>query len=109
MDTATPAVKAPHRIRLVRTILSPKFVRLYSRDAKRLGLPLLTVDDGVAVMQKLQARGVIVTVSPAGHSERVYYADTMDEARAFAERNATAEERIELGTLHGKVYRERAL
>lgn len=109
MDTNTATPKAPHRIRLVRSILSPKFVRQYGRAAKRLGMPLTTVEEGVAVMQRLQSRGEFVTVSPAGHSERVYYANTEAEAVEFAGRNRTAEERVEIGTLHGKVYRERSL
>lgn len=106
-NTEAPAVvKAPYRVRFVRTILSPVFVRKYKRDAKALRMPLTTLDEDLALQAAMIARGLRVDTSAAGHSERVYFADTRAEAVSMGARHATSEERVLIGELRGKVYRE---
>jgi hypothetical protein len=104
--TNTDTTKAPYRVRLVRVILSPVFVRKYKRDAKALSLPLTTLEEGLAVQAAMIARGLRVDTSAAGHSERVYFADSRNLAETLGAAYATSEERVYIGELRGKVYRE---
>lgn len=106
MENTQNTPKPAYRVRLVRNILSPVFIRQHRRHAAMLHMPLVTLEDGIALQGVLIGRGVRVTTAAFGHSERKYYAATEAEARDLAARTATSEESIYIGTLRGSLYRE---